>query len=429
MAIGYEITQRALNGMNVHYLKTTKFKTVAFVIKLRSTLQREEATNRGLVPYVLQSGTKKWPTSTQFRAHLEDLYGGTFYVDVERRGTEQVISIYLEVANQMYLPSAENVNEQALSTLHELLFQPLLENGAFSKTIVTREKENLKDRITSIYDDKMRYASVRLMNEMCKNETIGIHPYGQIEDVDSITPESLYEAYEQMMKTDCVDVYCVGNIDTVDIEPLLERYLPFEKNGRITERTVPDVIKVPEKVEQVFESQPITQGKLNMGYRMPITYASPNYFALLVFNGIFGGFSHSKLFIEVREKNSLCYYVGSRYDSHSGLMFVMSGISADNYDKTTSIIGEQLQAMRNGQFDESDIQQTKTVMKNQVLETLDSIRGTIEMMYHNAISTVDYSVEEWMEHIENVKHEDIVEVARCIQLDTVYFLSNRKEEE
>jgi predicted Zn-dependent peptidase len=141
-----------------------------------------------------------------------------------------------------------------------------------------------------------------------------------------------------------------------------------------------------------------------------------------VFNGIFGGFPHSKLFLNVREKNSLAYYASSRVESHKGLLMVMSGIEMKNYERALTIIHEQMEAMKKGDFTDKELEQTKAVIKNQLLETIDTPYGMTEVLYHNVVAKTNRTIEEWIEGVEKVQKDEIVQLAEKIQLDTVYFL-------
>jgi predicted Zn-dependent peptidase len=160
-----------------------------------------------------------------------------------------------------------------------------------------------------------------------------------------------------------------------------------------------------------------------MGYRTHIKYGDPDYYALQVFNGIFGGFSHSKLFHNVREKASLAYYVASRLESHKGLMMVMSGIEFKNFELAVNIIKEQMDAMRSGDFTDEEIEQTKAVIENQMLETLDTARGMVEILYHNVVSKINVPLDQWMKGMQESTKEDIIAVANKVNLDTIYFLT------
>ncbi len=183
------------------------------------------------------------------------------------------------------------------------------------------------------------------------------------------------------------------------------------------------------KEKEVKETQDLKQGKLNIGYRTNIVYGDPDYFALQVFNGLFGGFPHSKLFINVREKASLAYYAASRVESHKGLLMVMSGIENAKYQQAVSIIKEQMDVMKKGDFTEQDIDQTKAVIRNQFLETVDSARGLIEVLYHNVAAKTHVQLENWLDLVAKTTKDEIIDVGKKVELDTIYFLAGLDGEE
>jgi predicted Zn-dependent peptidase len=259
---------------------------------------------------------------------------------------------------------------------------------------------------------------------MCKGEPYSLHVHGEKEDVDQITPESLYQYYQNALSQDELDLYVIGDVNEANAESFAEELLSFEE--RTPQSSPSGTDKGKERVNEVRDEQDVKQGKLNIGYRTNVVYGDPDYYALQVFNGIFGGFSHSKLFLNVREKASLAYYVASRLESHKGLMMVMSGIDNSNYDQAVNIIKEQLEAMKNGDFTDQEIEQTKAVIKNQLLETVDTARGIVEVLYHNVVSGKDITLQTWMDEMNKVKSEEIAEVAKKVHLDTVYFLTGKE---
>lgn len=408
-------------GITYHIIPTEKFKTNTLIFKFKAPLRKEDATKRALLSNVLQSGTQQYPSRANMRAYLEDLYGASFSIDLQKKGEYHIISISMEVANEQFLSVPEPLLDKALNFLHEVIFHPLVTDRAFHPEIVKREKETLKQRIQALYDDKMRYANMRLIEEMCKDEPYSIPVNGILEDVDPITPENLYTYYEQVLNEDEVDLYIIGDLDPEAVVRSCDETFSF------TERT-PEHIKDERTFDRkeervVVEKQEVAQGKLNIGYRTNIRYGDDDYFALQMFNGLFGGFPHSKLFINVREKASLAYYAASRLESHKGLMLVMTGIETKNFEQALAIIREQLQAMQKGDFTDKEIEQTKAVIHNQMLETLDTSRGLTEVLYHNVISKKYVTEEMWIDGINKVTKEDIVRVANKIVPDTVYFLS------
>ncbi|AAS42727.1 MULTISPECIES: EF-P 5-aminopentanol modification-associated protein YfmF [Bacillus] len=414
-----------LGGLRVHIIPTDKYKTNTFVFRLKAPLNEETVTERALLPYVLQSATEKLPSVIRLRQYLEELYGSSLAVDVSKKGEDHIISIYVDIANEVYLHDAPPLFEKALSMLSDIVLHPATEGNGFLPSIVESEKRALLQRIEATYDDKMRYANERLIEEMCKVEPYRLSANGKKESVSSITNESLYQYYQKVLAEDEMDLYIIGDISENAVD-LVSKY--FSISARPARERNVLLHKRNNEEKEVVEKQELKQSKLHIGYRTFITYKDEDYFALQLFNGLFGGFSHSKLFVNVREKNSLAYYAASRFESHKGLLFVMSGIEAKNYEKAVEIIKEQMLAMQNGDFSEEEMHQTKSVIRNQILEAIDTPRGFVEMLYHGIISDRTRPVEEWLTGIESVTKEEIVKVAKNIELDTIYFLQGTEGE-
>ncbi|ARO58411.1 EF-P 5-aminopentanol modification-associated protein YfmF [Bacillus cereus] len=414
-----------LGGLRVHIIPTDKYKTNTLVFRFKAPLNEETVTERALLPYVLQSATEKLPSVIRLRQYLEELYGSSLAVDVSKKGEDHIISIYVDIANEVYLHDAPPLFEKALSMLSDIVLHPATEGNGFLSSIVESEKRALLQRIEATYDDKMRYANERLIEEMCKVEPYRLSANGKKESVMSITNESLYQYYQKVLAEDEMDLYIIGDISENAVD-LVSKYFSISTRP-VRERNVL-LHRRNNEEKEVVEKQELKQSKLHIGYRTFVTYKDEDYFALQLFNGLFGGFSHSKLFVNVREKNSLAYYAASRFESHKGLLFVMSGIEAKNYEKAVEIIKEQMLAMQNGEFSEEEIHQTKSVIQNQILEAIDTPRGFVEMLYHGIISDRTRPVEEWLTGIESVTKEEIVKVAKNIELDTIYFLQGTEGE-
>ncbi|MCM3237657.1 insulinase family protein [Heyndrickxia oleronia] len=407
-------------GFTLHIVKTNKYKTNTLVWKMKAPLNAETVTLRALLLNVLQSSTKKYPTTTALRTYLDDLYGAGFFVDLAKKGEQHIMSFSIDIANEKFLKDSTPLLQKGIDFLAEVLLNPNIENESFHQETVEKEKRILKQRIQSIYDDKMRYSNVRLVEEMCKGEPYALDANGIASKVEEITPQNLFEYYKQAISEDELHLYIIGDVNENEVETFC-RNLQFENRTPIQlERKEGSNVK---EVKEIKEKQDVKQGKLNIGYRTNVRFGDQDYFALQVFNGIFGGFSHSKLFINVREKASLAYYAASRLESHKGLLMVMSGIEAKNYDQATTIIREQMDAMKKGDFTDQEIEQTKAVINNQLLETTDTSRGLVEILYHNVIANQNFTVDDWIQRINKISKQDIIEVAKKIELDTIYFLT------
>jgi predicted Zn-dependent peptidase len=413
------ITEKS--GYKLHVVRTDKYKTNTLVLKMKAALTKEDVTYRALLPYVLQSNTSKYPTTPELRSYLDDLYGAGFYVDVAKKGEYQIISFTIDIVNEKFLSDSTPLLEKAFGLLSEVIFNPKKNGEAFDSKTVSNEIRSLKQRIQSISDDKMRYSATRLVEEMCKNEPYALEASGNLQDLETITPESLFAYYKKMLSEDEIDLYVIGDIDGSEVEALADKYVSLQEREPV--RLPRDTGKAVEKEKEIIENSDVKQGKLNIGYRTQVAYGDPDYYALQLFNGIFGGFSHSKLFINVREKASLAYYAASRLESHKGLLMVMAGIENANYKQALEIIHAQMKEMKQGNFSEEELAQTKAVVKNQLLETIDVSRGLVEILYHNVVSGQNIPLDEWFAKTERTTKEEIIAVGQKIQLDTIYFLT------
>ncbi|MBT2215047.1 insulinase family protein [Virgibacillus dakarensis] len=410
------------NGFRLHVIPHQKHKTIAFVAKFRAPLDRDTITMRALLPYVLKQGTKAYPSRKELETQLDNLYGATLSIDGTKKGNNHIISVRLEVANDKFIADESTVMDNAVALLNEVIFHPNVENGAFSQAITDREKETLKQKMNALVDDKMSYANTRLIDEMCKDEIYRLHVHGYEEDLASITPENLYQYYQTAIQHDQLDIYVSGDVESNSMkEKFISSINRDADSGLATNQ--PEAAKRISKPDTVIEKQAVQQAKLHLGYRTNITYSDEDYFALQVFNGLFGGFPSSKLFINVREKHSLAYYASSRFESHKGLLMVFSGIAPKDYEQAKEIIEQQMEAMKKGDFTDKEIKETKGLIGNQLLETLDNQQGIIEMLYQQVIGNKQMSPEELIAGIKQVTKEEIVNVAKKMELDTVYLLT------
>lgn len=412
------------NGLHVHVIPNQKHKTIAFVAKFKEPLNRDTITKRALLPYVLQQGTKSYPSRQKLQQKLDDLYGAVLSIDGAKKGNNHVISIRLEVANDKFIMDESGVMDKAIDLLNEVIFHPNVTNEAFDQTITEREKETLQQKINAIIDDKMSYANMRLIDEMCADEIYQLHVHGYKEDLASITCENLYAYYQTVIKEDQLDMYVSGDVESdvmkAKVTSAMERNQATVSDDKQSTET-----KDLKKANTVVENQSVQQAKLHLGYRTHITYSDDDYFALQVFNGIYGGFPSSKLFLNVREKNSLAYYAASRFESHKGLLLVFSGIAPEDYQQAREIIELQMEAMKNGEFADNEIEETKGLIVNQLLETMDNQQGIIELLYQQIIGDKALTPEQLIASIKQVTKQQIIDVANKMELDTVYLLTKK----
>lgn len=410
-------------GLNLHFIQTDKYKTINIIAKFKAPLERETITKRALLPYILQQGTKNYPSRKELQLKLDGLYGAVLSVDGAKKGEDHVISVRLEIANQKFIPKESAIIDDGIALFSELFTQPNVSNDAFDEKIFNREKETLKQKMSAIKDDKMSYANIRLIDEMCEDEPYQLHVQGYEEDLNQITAHGLYDYFKKLWAEDQLDIYVLGDFDEGTIDKKITTAMKRTVANR-TRNQGTTVHKKIEKPKEVIEKQKIQQAKLHIGYRTNCTYRDDDYVALQVFNGLFGAFPSSKLFINVREKNSLAYYAASRMESHKGLLLVFSGIAPNDYEQARDIIRVQMSAMKEGEFTETELSETKHLIVNQLLETLDNPQGIIELLYQQVVANKTITPDQLITNIQQVTKEEVIQLAKKIEEDTVYLLTS-----
>lgn len=382
-------------------IKTNRFKTNLYAIFLTIPMKKEDATINSLIPAVLRRGTEKYPTQLEIEKRLEEMYGASFNCGVDKIGNYQVLKFYIEGLSDEYTEEKQNIEE----LLKEIIYSPILENGYFKKEYVEQEKENLRLIIESRKDNKARYAYERCIEEMFENEPYGVYKYGTVEDVEKITPESLYNQYKKILKNAKIDVFGCGN-------QLEEIEIPH-KNTIEIKNTIHE-----NKHKEIKEKADVTQGKLIIGLDTP----EENKPAITMYNAILGGGANSKLFQNVREKASLAYSAGSSYIRRINSIFIKTGIKNENYEKTLEIIKKQLQDMKQGNITDKEFKDAKQLIISSLKLIPEQQEDLIAFTYDQKIFGENQSIDEYISNISKVTKENVIEIAQKIDIDTIYFL-------
>lgn len=420
-----KIFQEKVGAVALTIVPTQKYKSNKIVFKFRAPLERSTVTKRSLLSILLETNSKKYPTQTAFRKQLADLYGANFYTTTAKKGNEHVLTVIFDMIDGQYVSDGSEILKDAFAFMEEALFHPNATNGAFDAETLTREKENLKSSLESIYDDKIRFASKRLVEEMFENDEYRYGSAGVLEDIDAITPEDLYDYYLQFIAEDAVEIFICGDVTKEEVTPLIEKMAFSERPDR---KGVFFTKDAPKKVQIIHEKQAINQGKLVLGYQTDTLFGDNDFVSLQLGNGLLGGFANSKIFINVREKASLAYYASSRIDSFKGFMVISAGIDEVNYEQALTIIQEQITAMKQGDFTTEELNQTKEMLINQLLETNDQAQGLIELVYNNVLREANLDLDNWIEKIKATTKEEVIAAINKIKPDTIYFLSKGGEE-
>ncbi|OOC62270.1 EF-P 5-aminopentanol modification-associated protein YfmF [Paenibacillus ihbetae] len=422
-----EFEHGTAGGMRIHVLPTRRFKTFAISLYAGSPLAEDTVTTTALTPFVLRRGTVSYPETRAFRERLEQLYGAGFGFDIYKRGDYQIVHFRMDTINDSFVNSPESLLSSSFAFLGEAFTEPVLENGAFRKAYVQTERDTVRKKLESIVNDKIRYAAERCIEVMCKDEPYRLHPLGERKDLEGITPEGLYQAYRKWLDESVLDLYVVGDTSLDEVKKLVEEHFKLDRTK--TKDYKPSVTRAAARDTQtVIEQLDINQGKLNMGLRSTITYGDDEYAAALLYNGILGGYPHSKLFVNVREKASLAYYASSRYDGHKGIATIQSGIEVQNFDKAVDIIRKQLDDMAQGSITDIEMSQTKAMIRNVIKEMQDSAFEMIAYDFNRQLSGKERTPDELLDQVDRMSADDVKQAASAFSLDTIYFLKGQKEE-
>lgn len=412
-------------GIDLHLLRTSKFKTTLIKVFVQERLQKETAPMIALISYLLFRGTNTRPTTLEMMQYLEGLYGADLATDVDKRGETQYLSITTEVINQHYLPGGDDLLEEALALTMDVLTNPYSVDGKFSDEYFEQEKTVLKNDILSLINDKARYANERCTRLMCPDEPYGIYKYGTIEDLEKVDNTTLYQYYQHLLANNPIHIFVIGDLDPEEVqEKVAAAFGELPPRSTIFEPVVAN--KAIVEPQTIIEEESIRQGKLAIGYRTRTTRRSPEYAATQVFNGLFGSLPHSKLFQKVREEESLAYYVYSRMDSTKGIMQVACGIESSDLEKVLAIIDQQLQAVIRGEITEQEMDYTKKAYRRYFRYLSDDNESLIDSCMVEVSNLLEPVFEELVDEIEAVTVADVQAVAKKMELDTIYFLKGKE---
>lgn len=413
-------------GIQLHEIKTDKFKTNLIAVFLSMPIAREYVTLNALISAVLRRGSKNMPTQERISQELEEMYGANFDCGLDKTGDNHVLKFYLETINDNFLPEPdENILKKGVDKLLEIIFDPVLENGIFKEEYVKQEKETLRRIIEGKTDNKARYAIDRCIEEMYKGQPYGLYKYGYIEDLKKITAHSLYEYYKTMISQCKIDIFISGNVD--DSKNIIEENENIKKLQERKPSYKINKIEAKETVDprEIVEEMDVTQGKITIGLDLHLENENQKYDAIL-YNAILGGTANSKLFQEVREKASLAYTAGSSYTSSKSNIFIKCGIEIKNYKKTLEIIKKQLEDMKEGKFTEENIDNAKKGIISGIKSIDDEQDTEITYFYGQELTNLKTSLEEYIEKIQKVTKQDIIEIAKNVTINTIYFLKDDK---
>lgn len=407
-------------GVNLHFIESSKFTTNRIRVRFAAAMSEKTVAGRVLLANLLEMGNQDYPTARQLRMKLAALYGAHFSTSVSKRGRVHFVDVNISYVKSSFLLNKEDITLEIIDFLYACLFRPLKEGKAFNKKMFEVEKRNLLSFLESEVEDNFYHADVEMSRLYFNDEDIQVPRVARIDLVQKETAESVYEAYKRMLKMDRIDIFVAGEVNQLEVQNKFKNFDFTYRNPKLELEYSQDYSNiVHEKVERKVAQQSI----LELAYHLQVVYNDVNYPALLVFNGLFGAFSHSKLFMNVREKESLAYTIGSQVNIFSGMLKVYAGINREDRLRTMRLINREFLAIKRGQITEDDLELTKKSLTHSAMLAQDRQNNLIEQAYNEVcLGERNLTWQQWIDGINAVSIDDVVKVVKVIRLQAIYFM-------
>ena len=419
------IRKELADGVHLTYLPARKFKTSLLSAQFVTPLDEATASGLALLPAVLRRGTVGSPDMGAISARLDRLYGTELDYTVRKKGECQCIGFVGSFIDDAYALGGEKLLEPVAELMGEMILEPVTRGGRFLPDYVESERDNLADAIRSIRNDKRDWAELRLLQELCAGEAYGVSRLGDERSVERISAQKLYAEYARLIASAPMEIFYCGSAERTRVEDALLNALSALPRRGVAPIPETERHSLRGEAKVVREGMDVTQGKLGMGFAC----TSEDESALLLGNLLFGGSSNSKLFLNVREKLSLCYYASSLYHRQKGLITVSSGIEFDKFQQAYDEILAQLEAVRKGELEDWELEGAKSTLLNAYASMGDS-QGKLENFYLGQAATGQSETPEMLaQQVREITPERIFRAMESVKLDTVYFLKGKEAAE
>ncbi|HFI0326382.1 TPA: M16 family metallopeptidase [Streptococcus suis] len=412
-------------GIDLHFIETDQFTTNRIKVRFAAEMNEATVAGRVLVANILEMGNQDYPSAQAMRRRLAELYGAHFSTSVAKRGRVHMVDFTISYTNPSYLPNNEDITVAILDFLYSSLFRPLKHGQGFDQKIFEVEKKNLINFLESEVEDNFYHADVEVNKLFYQDQALQIPRVSRLDLVEKETAESVYKIYRNMLRVDKIDIFVLG---TVNQDLVRERFEQFNFTYRKPKLELEYQQEYSNITREKVERKQARQSILELAYHLQVLYNDVNYPALMVFNGLLGAFSHSKLFVNIREKESLAYTIGSQVTIFSGMMKVYAGINRVDRLKVMKLISKQILDLKRGKFTEDELELTKNMLVHSATLAQDRQNNLIEQVY-NQVSLGERNLTwlEWIEVVKEVSTEDIIRVGKMINLQAVYFMEGTEE--
>ncbi|MBF0786923.1 MULTISPECIES: EF-P 5-aminopentanol modification-associated protein YfmF [unclassified Streptococcus] len=407
-------------GVQLHFIPAEKFTTNQILVRFTAPMDAKTVAGRVLVSNILDTANQVYPTSHLFHQRLADLYGAQFSTSVSRRGKVHSIDLKISYVKSNYLPDGLDLTLPLLDFLYASIFQPLRTKNGFDPKLFEVEKTNLLNDLDAEIEDHFYHADVELAALFFEDEHLKIPRIGKRDLVEKETAQTVYKALQSMIHLDRIDFFISGEVDKKMVIKRLKEFRFSYRNPKLEFTYQPPYSNI---VREKMERKEAVQSILELAYHLQISYNDVNHIPLIVFNGLFGAFAHSKLFTDVREKEGLAYTIGSQLNIFTGLLKVYAGIDKENRKKTMRLISKQLLDMKRGYFTDERLEQTKKMLIHSAILSQDKQGQLIEQTYNKIIFGDDQlDLPEWIDAVNKVSREDVSRAAKLVRLQAIYFM-------
>jgi len=414
-------------GVGLTCVRTQKFKTGVLSMTFVDRLSKETAAKNALLPKVLRRATVRHATMESMEHEMQELFGAEIEPVVRKKGENQLFGLRACFADDFFV-GGEKVLDKTASLMGEMLLDPVTFGGRLAGEFVDSERDNLLDEIRAVINDKRQYASLRLAELMCRDEAYGIPRLGSESAAKRITAASLTKHYRDRLASSPMEIVYCGSAEPVRVEQAVRYALAQMPRTGVRKIEKTDVPEFPEgrRLRRFSEKLDVTQGKLSIGFRLAEPALGAMYAPYMLMNALYGGAVTSKLFENVREKLSLCYYASSAIEKYKGLMIVSSGIEFEKYEESFGEIMRQFDAVRAGDFTDKELEDARRSLITSLRTLGDSPRRTEEFYLDAALTDVPLTPGELARMVSHTTAAQIVSAAGQVRPDTVYFLSGKE---
>lgn len=407
-------------GIDLHLIESDKFTTNQIKIRFAAPYKKETITSRVLLANLLEIANSKYPTNLALRRQLVNLCGSHFSTNVLRIGQVHIVELQFSYISDKFLTQSTDLTNESLIFLRQVLFEPLVDRFGFEKKFFEIEKKNLIAYLESEIEDNAYHAEVASNELYYQTDDLRIPRIGTLEDAKNLTRESVYKSLQDMLQLDKIDIIFQGSVNQNQLVKKLKEF-PFRyRNPKLEflyQQEKSNIVK--EQSERKIANQSIVE----LSYQVDIVYGDTDYIALLILNGLLGAYAHSRLFVNLREKEGLAYTINSQLDNFTGKLTIHAGIDKENKLRTIKGIRQEISELKKGNFTDLELSLVKKSLRHQVALSEDRPAQIMEEMYHKSVFKEKYvSKEAFFNGLNEVQREDIVAIFEKITLQSIYFL-------